>query len=192
MPSIKRNIRTIILVLLIGLIIQVLFDPLGSIEHSGQVVKARILSTSARAKWDAQKIADYSFEIRGYAPLACIVSALIEVRNGVVVQVELMDFVPGDSPTSFLPPEEWANSSYFSDQIFLCDHANFTIPQIFDLLEELLEMEAASILRVDFDPKYGFTTYFRFGSFVPNGLLSPRIGDCCSEFRIENFQVLEE
>lgn len=191
MPSTKRNIRTIILVLLIGLIIQVLFDPLGSIEHSGQIVKARILSTSARAQWDAQKIADYSFEVRCYAPLACLASALIEVRNGAVVQVESKDFLPGDSPTKLLPPEEWA-TPFSGDQIFLCDYANFTMPQVFDFLERLLERDAASILQVDFDSNYGFITYFNFGSFVPKGVLSPRIGDCCSWFRIEKFQVLEE
>ena len=191
MPSIKRNFGKITLVLLIGLIIQGLFDPFGSIMHSSQVVKARILSPGAHAKWDAQKIADYSFEIRGSTPLACVVFARIEVRNGVVVQVEIEDILPGDSPTSLLPPEEWANASYFGNQIFLCDYANFTMPQIFDFLAQLLEMDASSILQVDFDPNYGFMTYFSFGSFVPNGLLSPRIGDCCSWFSIENFRLLD-
>jgi hypothetical protein len=66
------------------------------------------------------------------------------------------------------------------------------MPQVFDFLGELLEMSPASILQADFDPSYGFVSYFEFGSFVPKGLLSPRIGDCCSWFSIENFQVLGE
>ncbi len=191
MSSVKQIVKAAVIVLLIGIILQILFDPLASAKQALEISRVRNELPEARAKWDVQKIADYSFEVRGYAPLACVPSALIEVRNGVVVQVEIKDFLSGDSPPKFIPPEEWATPS-LGGQIFLCDYANFTMPQVFDFLEQLLEMDASSILQVDFDPKYGFINYFGFGSLVSKGLLSPRIGDCCSWFSIEKIQVLEK
>lgn len=191
MSSAKLAVTAVTIVLLIGIAIQILFDPLASAKHALEIWRVRNELPEARAKWDAQKIADYSFEVRGYVPLACLASALIEVRNGAVVQVESRDFLPGDSPTKLLPPEEWGTPS-LGGQIFPCNYANFTMPQVFDFLDQLLERDASSILQVDFDPNYGFITYFSFGSLVPKGVLSPRIGDCCSWFSIENFQVLEE
>lgn len=191
MSSTKRIIIAVVIVLVIGTVVQILFDPLSSAKHTFEVEKARAKFPESQAKWNKAKITDYKFEVRGYAPLACVVSAAIEVRNGVVVQVESIDFIPSVPPPQVLPLEEWATPSLGS-QIFLCDYANFTMPQFFDQLAQLLEMDAASILQVDFDPSYGFITYFNFGTFVPKGLLSPRIGDCCSNFRIENFEVLEK
>jgi hypothetical protein len=187
----KQIGKAIVLILSIGIVIQILFDPLASANHALEIWGVRNVFPDARAKWDAQKIDNYSFEIRGYAPLACLPSALIEVRNGAVTQVEIRDFLPGDSPTQLLPPEEWA-TPVVGDQIFPCDYANFTMPHVFDFLAGLLKMYPASILQVNFDRNYGFVTHFSFGSFVPEGLLSPRMGDCCSWFSIENFEVLEE
>src|SRR5512138_3136356 len=109
MSSIKPIIKVAVAVLCIAILAQVLFDPLSSARHTFEVQRARAEFPEARAKWDATKIMDYRFEVRGYAPLACVVSAAIEVRNGSVVQVENIGFVPGDDSSSYLlPPEEWA------------------------------------------------------------------------------------
>jgi hypothetical protein len=191
MYSAKLAVATVAILLLIGISIQILFDPFSSAKHTFEIWKARNELPDAHAKWDRATITDYKFEMRGYVPLACVPSALIEVRNGAVVRVDVRDSLPGGSPPRFLPPDEWAALS-FAKQIFPCDYANYTMPQVFDFLGELLVVDSSSILQVDFDPNYGFITYLSFGRFVPKGRLSPRIGDCCSWFSIDNFQVLEE
>jgi hypothetical protein len=85
-----------------------------------------------------------------------------------------------------LPRASWANS-HFPDQFF-CDYANFTIPQIFDMVEESLR----GISRISFDKKHGFISGVRWGSPGGLGLLNPRISDCCSGFSVSNFQVLDD
>ena len=180
MSAIKRINRKVWIVLLIGLVIEVLFDPLSSIIDASESIQARVGLPRARAKWEAQNIAYYSFEISVRSRM-CILDARMEVRNEEVVQINLIDlFGAGEVLEEPLPPSEWATS--------FCNYTNFIVPRFFDELEQSLQY----VSRISFDIKYGFISKVHFGSPGGWGLFSPRIFDCCSSFEIDNFQVLDQ
>lgn len=187
MGSKKRIIGKVWIVLIIGLGIQILFDPLSSILNFSGNLQARVGLPTARDKWEAQNITHYSFEIVTGINSMCIASARVEVRDGKVVQVNRKDFLEtGKVSEKPLPRESWANP-YYPD-VFFCDYADLTFPNLFDRVGQSLEF----VSRISFDAKYGFVSLVRWGSPGGRGLLSPRIWDCCSGFSIEKFQVLEE
>lgn len=94
-----RTVGTIsIVILFIGVIIQVLYDPISSIKHSLKISHARAEFPQARIKWETSGIVNYAFEIQGGARSICQPSALIEVRNNVVVKVETKDLTSDISP----------------------------------------------------------------------------------------------
>ena len=173
-----------------GIILQVMFDPLTFANHAFEISKVRAEFPDARARWDAQKIADYTFEIRGNAPLICLPYAVIDVREDEVISVRTKDPFSADSPAQLLPPEKWSDPDW-GEEVFLCDYANFTMTQIFDLLGQDLHNDPSVILHADFDPDYGFVSNFSSGLLVGHGLLSPRISECCSGFTITNFEPLK-
>ena len=181
----------VIVVLFVGLIIQVLFDPISSTRHSLLVSRVRTELPLARAKWESLGINDYTFEIQGDARSICQPSAIIEVRNDKVVKVEIKDFAAADTPVQLLPPDQWADSDW-GEEVFLCSYFHFTMPQIFDLIEQTLRNYPSSIMRAEFDPEYGFVSDFRFGIYDGYGLLNPRISDCCNDLVIKSFQPLTD
>lgn len=179
----------VIIILLLGVIIQVLYNPISSAKHSLTISRVRAELPQARVKWDAQGITDYTFEIQGDARSICQPSAVIEVRNNVVVKVETKDFASDDSLAQLLPPEKWADPDW-GEEVFLCSYVHFTMPQIFDLLEETLQNYPSSVMQADFDPDYGFLTNFSYGIYVGYGLLRPQISECCNVLSIKNFQPM--
>jgi hypothetical protein len=189
MSSITRVVKIIAVSLIIGIIIQVLFDPISSLKHSLEISSARAELPGARAKWEAQKITDYTFEIIGNAPLICQPSAIIEVKNDVVVKVETKDFLLEDSPKYVLAPDKWADPDW-GEEVFLCNYANFTMTQIFDRLDTVLHYTPTTLILVDFDPSQGFITRLSYGLYIGNGLLRPNISDCCNELIVKNFQPM--
>lgn len=176
-----------IFILLVGLVIQVLYDPISSARHSLMVSNVRTELSQARAKWDAAGITDYTFEVQGDARSICQPSAMIEVRSNSVVKVEAKDFASDNSPAQLLPPEQWADPDW-GEEVFLCSYYHFTMPQIFDLIDETLRNFPSSIMQADFDPEYGFVSDFSYGIYVGYGLLRPKLDNCCYEFHIRNFQ----
>jgi len=184
-----RIAKLIGVVLLIGILIQILYDPISSAKHSLKVFNVRNQLPRARAKWEALGITDYTFEIQGNGRTICEPSAIIEVKNDMVVRVETRDFSSRNSPSLLLSPEKWADPGW-GDEVFLCNYAHFTMTQIFDLLDSTLQDFPSSIMRADFDPEYGFLTDFSFGIYVGYGLLRSQISDCCNVFSIKNFQPI--
>ena len=180
-----------IFLLFIGILIQVLYDPISSIKHSRGIASTRAELPQARAKWDALGITDYTFEIQGDARSVCQPSAMIEVRNNSVVKVEAKDYLSDDSPAQILPPEQWSDPDW-GEEVFLCSYFHFTMPQIFDLLDETLQNYPSSIMYAEFDPQYGFVVDFSFGIYVGYGLFRPKLSNCCNEFHIQNFQPLND
>ncbi|HSO11217.1 MAG TPA: DUF6174 domain-containing protein [Anaerolineales bacterium] len=178
-----------IIVLITATLIQILYDPISSIKHSRLVSRTRAELPRARAKWEASGITDYTFEIQGNARSICQPSAVIEVRGNVVVRVETRDFTSDDSPAQILPPDKWADPDW-GEEVFLCSYTHFTMPQIFDLIDETLRNFPSSIMYADFDSEYGFPSKFSFGIYAGYGLLRPKLGNCCHEFQIRNFQPL--
>jgi len=186
MKNSKPRIIAIFL-LLIGLIIQVLYDPISSARHALLVSNTHAELPLARAKWESLGITDYTFEIQGDARSICQPYAMIEVRNNFVVKVEAKDFASDDSPSKILPPDRWADSDW-GEEVFLCSYFHFTMPQILDLVEITLQSFPSSIMQADFDSAYGVVTDFKYGIYVGYGLLRPKLDNCCYEFHIRNFQ----
>jgi hypothetical protein len=176
MNPIKRISKKVWIILLIGLVIEVLLDPLSSILRSSENIQARVGTPNARAKWDAKKVNHYKFDIRGSVPLQCSFNGNIEVKDGEVIGIGSRS----DTGINLL-------SQGGPNAPFLCDYRNYTVSQFFDEIEHSLQF----VSQISFDAKYGFISSVRFGNPGGWGLLSPRIFDCCSAFTIENFQVLD-
>lgn len=179
------------ILLLIGILIQFLYDPISSARHALEVSNARDQLPQARAKWGSSGITDYTFEIRGDARSICQPSAIIQVKNDIVVKVETKDFSSEDALPQRLSPGQWADPDW-GNEIFLCNYNHFTVTRIFTLVAQTLQNFPSSLLQADFDPAYGFVTNFRYGIYIGYGLLRPQIGDCCSEFNIRNFKPTVE
>ena len=172
----KRNVKAILVFILVGFGIQVLFDPLSGFLGLSQSLEARLGLPAARRRWESQNITHYAFDIQGYS-MVCMFGGNIEIRDGVVVRAGPRSdglFTPG------LPSLEAPS---------LCNLHTYTMPMLFDQLER---QSPLSVTEISFDPKYGFISSLRIGSSGGNGILSPRVSDCCSGFSIENFQVLEK
>jgi hypothetical protein len=184
-----RIAKAAAIILFIGILIQVLYDPISSAKHSLEVSGVRTELPQARAKWEAFGITDYRFDIQGNARSICQPSAIIEVKNDVIVKVETRDFSSKNSRAQLLPPEKWADPGW-GDEVFLCNYARFTMTQIFDLLDNTLQNYPSSVMRAEFDPEYGFLADFSYGIHVGYGLLKPQVGDCCNILSIKNFQPL--
>jgi hypothetical protein len=180
-------VKSAVIVLLLGVLIQVLYDPLSSAKHSIEVSRMRAEIPKSLAKWKSQGITSYTFEITGNAPSICRVSARIEVKNDAVARVETKDFSLENSPAQLLSPDKWADPDW-GDEVFLCNYAHFTMTRIFDLLDRTLRDNPSTILQVGFDSNYGFITFFHYGLYSGHGLLSPQISDLSNSLRIRNFQ----
>jgi len=174
------------ILLLIGILIHVLFDPISSVKHNLEILRVHNKSPNAREKWDAQKIANYRFEIQGAVPLICLPHAVIEVRNHAVVKVET---ITAEGLRS-LSPDKWSDPDW-GEEVFLCDYSNFTMTQFFGLIDRAFQNDPSVILSADFDPDYGFVATYSYGLFVGHGLLSPKISECCGEFSISKFEPLQ-
>jgi len=174
-------------VLLIGILVQALYDPFSFAKHSLEVSRVRAEFPQARAKWGASGITDYTFEIQGITPSICQVSAVIQVENDVVIKVETRDLNAVEKLPKLLSPDKWYDPDW-GDEVFLCSYHHFTMSHTFDLLEKFTRSDPSTILQVDFDPAYGYITNFRYGLYIGNGLLDPKISECCSNFSIKNFQ----
>ena len=179
-----------VFILLVGLVIQVLYDPISSARHALMVSNVRAELPEARAQWEASGITDYTFVIQGDARSICQPSAMIEVRNNSVVKVEAKDFTSDDSSAKILPSDQWADPDW-GEEVFLCSYFHFTMPQVFDLVEVTLRNYPSSIMQTDFDPQYGFVSDLKFGIYVGYGLLRPEIGECCNELHIQNFKIIQ-
>jgi Family of unknown function (DUF6174) len=189
LSSISRIIKIAALVLLIGILIQILYDPISSAKHALKVSSIQNQFPQERAKWEALGIKDYTFQIEGNGRSICQPSAIIEVENDQVIKVETKDFSKKDSTPQILASEKWADPGW-GDEVFLCNYNHFTITKVFDLLDSTLQDFPSSITQADFDPEYGFLTNFNFGIYVGYGLLRPQISDCCNVFSIKKFRPL--
>ena len=176
----KRTRKTVIIIFLIVSVVQILFDPISGLLGLGESLQARADLPAARRKWESQNISHYAFDIQGSVPLACLFGGNIEVKDGRVIHTGPRSdgqLTPGLTAVKEPP---------------LCNYQIYTMPQLFDELTHWLRESPLSVSEISFDPKYGFISSLRIGSPGGQGLLSPRVSDCCSGFSIENFQVLDE
>lgn len=184
MHRIKRIPRWIWVVILLVVLFQFLFDPLSDLLYLGERLQARIYLPTARAKWEAQGINHYRFDIRGYSPLVCIFGGGIEVKDGQVIASPRSD--AGDPDVLLFPGFSGITEPP------ICNYHSYTMPLLFDEIERWLQDSPNLITQISFDPQYGFVSSFGFGNPGGRGLLNPIISDCCGGFTIENFQILDE
>ena len=176
----QKKIVVFSLIILMGFVFQILFDPLSSFLRLGESLQARAGLPAARKRWESQEITHYRFDIQGYVPLVCMFGGNIEVKDGTVIHT-------GSRSDSQLSP----NLTAIKDPP-LCNYEIYTMPQLFDEMERWLRESPLSISRISFDQKYGFVSSFGFGNCGGQGLLSPIISDCAGGFTIENFHVLDD
>ena len=176
----KRIKNKIWIILLVGLIIEVLFDPLSSLMQWGESLQARIGMPYARRKWDSQGITHYKFHIQGAIPMVCLFGGNVEVKDGKVIHTSVDHRSDLDLGFSLIdgPP--------------LCNYRNYTISRLFDQVQQSESPWPLSTANISFDPKYGFVSRYGFSSCGGRGLLSPRIFDCSGGFTITDFQVLDD
>ena len=183
----KKRIGKLILILfLAGVIVQILFDPLSNFILLNDNLQARISLPAARRKWVAQEITHYSFDIQGYIPLVCMFGGNIEVKDGAVIHT-------GPSSDAGTKQNPFLDAGFLDLDSLppLCNYKNYTMPLLFDEIEQRLHDFSFSINQISFDPEYGFITSFGFGNCGGRGLLNPIVSDCAGGFAIENFQVLD-
>ena len=182
MTSSKIRFITASGIVILLILVQVLYDPISSVKHTLAVSSIRDHLSQARVTWESAGITNYTFEIIGDARSICQPSARIEVENDIVVNVELLN-----TNSQVLPPDQWADPDW-GHEVFLCNYNHFTMPQIFELVEQTLQNFPSSILQADFDSEYGYVTSFEYGIYVGYGLARPQISHCCNVFRIQKFQ----
>ena len=170
---------------MVGIVIQILFDPLSGLLSLGEGLQARIGLPGARRKWEAQGVQHYTFDIQGYVPLVCTFGGNVEVEDGIVVHTGPRSDA-GANLNRFLDPGFLALEDYP-----ICNYKNYTMPILFDEIEQWTHESPFSITQISFDSKYGFISSFGFGNCGGQGLLSPRVSDCPGGFTIENFQILD-
>lgn len=174
------------IVLAVVAAVQILFDPLSSILYFSQGVKAKLFLSQARQKWETQNITHYKFDIKGGVPLVCFFGGNIEVKDGTVIR-------RGPSSDAGMPSNPFLDAGFVKmEDPVLCNYMNYTIPLLFDMVQQWTKGKPFYVTQISFDPKYGFISGFSFGNSGGNGLLSPGISDCCGGFSIRNFQVLDE
>ena len=186
MKTLKRINKTVWIVLVILLVIQILFDPLSPLVYWSKNFQARVRLSPSRHKWESQGITHYKFDIRGYVPLVCIFGGSVEVKDEEVIHT-------GPSSDVISQADPFLDMGFRRmENPFLCNYQNYTITKLFDEIERYKKESPSIISGISFDPKYGFISGFGFGSSGGKGLLSPRISDCCGGFSIRNFHVLDE
>jgi hypothetical protein len=179
MDGSKRIKKKIWIILLVGLVLEVLFDPLSSLLQWGGSLQARIGMPYARRKWDSQGITHYKFHIQGAIPMACLFGGNVEVKDGQVIHTSVEH---SDLDLGFALMEDPP----------LCNYRNYNMPRLFDQVQRSVSERPFSTAQISFDPKYGFVSRYGFSSCGGHGLLSPRIRDCSGGFTIEDFQILDE
>jgi hypothetical protein len=182
MKILKRINKTVWVVLIILLVVQVLFDPLSPLVEAAENYQAQTGLPKARYKWDLQGITHYKFDIRGHVPNACIVGGSVEVQNEKVIHL-------GPSTESIKKAEPFLDVGFWTmDDPPICNSKNYTFSSFFAMIENQL----GSVTQISFDLDYGFISSFQLGSSGGHGLFSMRLFDCCSNFRVFNFVVLNE
>jgi hypothetical protein len=142
MTSSKIRLITASGIAILIILTQVLYDPISSAKHVLTISSVRSQLPQAQAKWEKLEITNYTFEIIGDARSICQPSARIEVKNDIVVNVELLN-----TNLQVLLPDQWADPDW-GHEVFLCNYNHFTMPQIFKLVEQTLQNFPSSIVRV--------------------------------------------
>ena len=171
--------KTIWIVLLAGLVIEILFDPITNLLQWGRSVQARAILPSAHRKWDSQGITNYSFHIQGAIQNTCLFGGSVEVKDGQVIHTSVdhstdldLGFSRRDDPP-------------------LCNYRNYTMPGLFDEIQRSVDQWPSSTAHISFDREYGFISHYRFSSCGSHGLLSVRLFDCSGGFTVTKFQALD-
>lgn len=168
----------------IGLVVQVLFDPLQWGINVVQIVRYRIELPMAMARWEKAGVTGYQIEVRGGYPLECTVTARLIVREGEGIEAQELPRFPSPAPQVLV-----GTATGWPD----CQAQDYTVPQVLDYLDEVIRSVDPSFtqVKISFDRQYGYVRWFEINSGYRLGLLTPGVGDCCSRFDFENFEALK-
>jgi hypothetical protein len=175
----------ILLLIVAGLVVQVLFDPLAGVFNEMRVLLYRQELPMAKARWEKAMLNDYQVDVRGSVPLNCVFAARLITRQGKLVEVQRLDLQPGLTPVVLGGSLDTERPG--------CKIVDLTIPQVLNDLSELLQQTdpARTEINILFDPQFGYVKHYGVGILHSEGLFSPGIGDCCSSFDFANFQTLQ-
>ena len=178
-----KRVGWIIFWLIIGLSVQVLFDPLAGVLNTMRILLYRFELPLAQARWQNAGLAEYQVDVHGSIPLDCLISVRLITREGKLEKAQNISFVRGPKT------EVWGD--YINMNNPGCDINNITIPgtfqQVSDLLKDINPLETE--VNISLNLEYGYVTYFEMGTLHSRGILVPGMADCCSHFYFDNFET---
>lgn len=186
MPTVKRILKAVTLILIIGFVVQCLFDPFASYRNQRRLDKIQIELVSARSRWESKNIKDYSFEIEQGILLWGICYAGITVEGGEIVEVKANTYplfreIPEDKQLAILEKEKWDDAP--------CGYSQLTIDEMFDKVQLFIKGRK-NITSVVFDSELGYVINFQGDSIINHGLLVSQLGDSGFSYKFSNFQTL--
>lgn len=191
METKKRNFKTLTIILGMGLLIQILFDPLSDLAYWGRKIQTRVALPAAREKWEAHHIDHYKIDITMMEHNGlCIWQANLEIKDGLVIAKGRRSDWPADLSTLDVPVFPVFEPK--PDSSFLCNYHNFTIPRLFDQLEESLQKNPFAAITITYDKEYGYISHVLFGRLNPHGLLRNGGYRTPSWLSLENLQILDK
>lgn len=191
MPTVQRVLVIAGILLIVGFLIQYLYDPFAPYRHQRELDKVQSALNKARKKWGSQNITDYSFDVEYYPHIMEACGAIITVQKGNIVRVvETMRDVDDEgwgkklSKPETLPTMEWDDEDRSG-----CHYSHLSIPEIFGIVQH--GIDAGGTVIVSFDPKFGFVTEYYAGVYVSRGLLSTHASYAGSTYKFSNFRRLD-
>ncbi len=151
-------------------VLEVIFAPIAWATNLYQVERLRVTLPAATERWQGKDMADYDVDVEAWLPF-CPFSVTLNVRAG-----ELASVIEHSAP--------------FRDS-GLClahtEYSNFTISAVHArLAAKLAELDPSTdALRAEFEPSYGFVTFYRERCHFREG-----VGDCVTEVRFSNFRPI--
>jgi hypothetical protein len=160
-------------ILCLGSIFEFQFSPIATVANFVEVSSIKRQLPQAKARWEAKGISNYSVEIDADIPF-CWFDVIINVRDNVVASV-----IERDAP--------WKDLDMCRNAM---DPSRLRIPQFLDKVERevgaLDWLEDA--LAIDFDPDFGYVTYYRSSC----SYRTHSIGDCILVYKFTNFQLIND
>ncbi len=146
--------------------------------NSAELDRIRAELPDAKARWDAQGIADYDVDVSAFTHLGCFVTdTTLSVRKGALVSATRYKF----SGTALPAPEITLSLDYGKP---VCPLENLLPSTMFKMVERSLDIDPfKTAFEVDFDPDYGFVTKYYLYTYGTDGV---------ANFTFSNFRPIPD
>jgi hypothetical protein len=166
------------------LVVGILFDPISIVGNFIETNKAKSELATAKQQWEANGSENYKLKIRGGVPVACLYDAILTVREGQLVGVQVKEeFFKDNSSYKALEKEKWD----------FCDYEGLGVSDMLKRTEEALDKSNPfrQNPEISFDPEFGYVKYYQI-NYHGNGLFTRvRISDCCSWYEFSDYEPME-